>query len=112
MHIKKKGFKVYLSKDEDIFLDETELDQLFNLDLKKDSLDDIVRDWFIIGANTGFRAGEYAQLSSLNIETIDNQKVITKTTEKTGVKVALPVIKPQLLKTLKKRDFEFPKKSA
>ncbi|MDB2588498.1 site-specific integrase [Bacteroidia bacterium] len=107
---RKKGFKVYISKDEDIFLDEKELDQLFNLKLKKDSLDDIVRDWFIIGANTGFRAGEYAQLSSLNIESIDNQKVITKTTEKTGVKVALPVIKPQLLMTLKKRNFEFPKK--
>lgn len=109
MKFKLRGFKVEMSSDEDIYLNEDEIQKLFTLDLKFDFLDDRVRDLFIIGATTGFRISDLNTLSEFDIITENGKKYITKTSQKTKTQVSLPVTKNILIKTLEKRNYQFPK---
>jgi integrase len=105
----RRGFKVEMSSDDDIYLDENELNSLYELKLPFNSLKDRVRDLFLIGATTGFRISDLNTLTELNIVTDKGRKYITKTSQKTKTPVSLPLTKPLLIKTLEKRDYKFPK---
>ncbi|WP_395049024.1 tyrosine-type recombinase/integrase [Flavobacterium sp.] len=84
---------VTLSEDvENIYLDESELDFLFNLDLSKSPRLDKVKDLFLIGCYSGLRFSDLSQLTPENIvedEGIFYLEVVA--TQKTGESVSIPM---------------------
>ena len=84
---KKKAFAKPKEETEAIYLTETELDDIYKLDLDKISKLDRVRDLFLIGAHTGLR---FSDLSQLNKDNIKGNTIVVKTI-KTGVYVVIPM---------------------
>lgn len=100
---KKNKFVGVSEKTADIYLNESEINKIFNLDLSNNQRLDSVRDRFIIGLWTGLRISDFKRLNTENI----NKGVITIETQKTKKKVAIGM-HPQLKAVLKKRGGEFP----
>lgn len=101
---KKNKFMSVSEDTSDVYLDETEIDKIFNLDLSKNQRLDNVRDIFIIGLWSGLRISDFKRLDISNIK----DDVITITTQKTNKKVGIG-IHPQLRFVLDKRGGQFPK---
>ena len=87
----------------DIYLDENEINKIYNHELKHNYLKN-ARDWFIIGLRTGLRASDLLKLEKDCI--IDN--FIEWTTQKTEYPVIIP-IHPQVEEILKRRQGNFPR---
>lgn len=115
-----KGLKVAPSSRERVFvskpkepimkpyLNEEEINNIFNLDLSdNDSLDNI-RDNFIIGLWTGLRISDFN--TNLDISNIDEDYINIKTL-KTSTWVTIP-LHPQVKQTLNKRLGNLPLKSS
>ena len=84
----KNGFKVFKEDVEKIYLDENELEIIYNVELTKS--ESKVRDAFLISCYTGMRYSDIARLdSSKHIDF--EKKVITITTQKTNEKVIIPI---------------------
>lgn len=92
------------NKTKDIYLNESEIDLIFNTKFDNDYLDN-ARDWFIIGCRTGFRISDFLKLEKANIK----DEFIYKDTFKTDFPVIVPVHK-QIQSILDKRNREFPRK--
>ncbi|MFV8354366.1 phage integrase SAM-like domain-containing protein [Flavobacterium sp. XS2P14] len=92
------------NKTKDIYLNESEIDLIFNTKFDNDYLDN-ARDWFIIGCRTGFRISDFLKLEKANIK----DEFIYKDTFKTDFPVIVPVHK-QIQSILDKRNGEFPRK--
>ncbi len=88
-----------------VYLNESELQQMYHLDLKANPLMERTRDLFLIGACTGFRYSDY---STLRIENICLDGIIRKRTIKTEQDVAIPV-HPIVRSILKKYGNEIPR---
>lgn len=101
---KKNKFMSVSEDTSDVYLNETEINKIFKLDLSLNPRLDNVRDIFIIGLWTGLRISDFKRLDISNIK----DEVITITTQKTNKKVGIG-IHPQLRAVLDKRDGEFPK---
>ncbi|WP_226064044.1 site-specific integrase [Kaistella polysaccharea] len=100
---KKNKFVGVSESTSDIYLNEDEINKIFNLDLSNNLRLDNVRDRFIIGLWTGLRISDFKRLDTENIK----KGVITIETQKTKKKVSIG-IHPQLKAVLDKRDGEFP----
>ena len=87
-----------------VYLNEAEINKIFNLDLSHNPRLNNVRDTFIIGLWTGLRISDFKRLDITNIK----DDIITITTQKTNKKVGIGM-HPQLKATLDKRNGEFPK---
>ncbi len=88
----------------DTYLDENEIDVIFNLDLsKKTSLDD-ARDLLIVGVWTGLRVSDLKRINDFNIS---ENRISIAGTEKNNAYVELP-IHPQLKYVLEKRNNVLP----
>ncbi|RPD91617.1 hypothetical protein EGM88_14710 [Aureibaculum marinum] len=112
--------KRYFSKPHEIvnniYLNENELLDIYNVDLKdyepikinkslkltKQILEN-ARDIFLIGANTGLRVSDLNKLNDKNIITINGNKYINITTSKTGARLTIP-INPMVNAILNKRN--------
>lgn len=81
------------------YLNEEEIDRIFQLDLSEDEVLDNIRDSFIIGLWTGLRISDFN--NRLDIANIEEDYVNIKTM-KTGSWVTVP-LHPQFKATLKKR---------
>lgn len=92
------------NKTKDIYLKDSEINEIFNTKFEQDYLDNS-RDWFIIGLRTGFRVSDLLQLTKDNIQ----DGFIYKTTLKTEFPVIIP-IHEQVQDILDKRKGEFPRK--
>jgi len=92
------------NKTRDIYLNEEEINKIYNGKFEFDYLDN-ARDWFIIGLRTGFRVSDFLELSTNNIK----DGYIEKTTKKTEFPVIIP-LHNQVKEILKKRNGEFPRK--
>ncbi|MFH6947321.1 phage integrase SAM-like domain-containing protein [Flavobacterium sp. FlaQc-51] len=92
------------NKTKDIYLKDSELNLIYYTKFEQDYLDN-ARDWFIIGARTGFRISDFLKLSKDNL----NDGFIYKQTHKTDFPVIIP-IHEQVQKILDKRNGEFPRK--
>lgn len=101
---KKNKFTAVSEDASAVYLNEAEIDKIFNLDLSLNPRLNNVRDTFIIGLWTGLRISDFKRLDITNIK----DDVITITTQKTNKKVGIG-IHPQLRATLDKRNGEFPK---
>ncbi len=100
---KSPRFKTLIEESDSIYLNETELKRIYDLDLSKNPRLEKVRDLFIIGAFTGVR---FSDLDKINKKNIDNGYLHIKT-KKTGKKVVIPV-HTYVFEILQKYDYQLP----
>ena len=86
---KSKKFKVVTEETESIYLNEKEIDHLYNLDLSNNSRLEKVRDLFIVGCWTGLRFSDFSQITKENIK----DGFINIRTQKTDEFIAVPIRK-------------------
>jgi len=84
----KKGFKVFREDVETIYLNEDELEALYNLELPNGEAN--VRDAFLISCYTGMRYSDVDRLDVSNHIDFENN-IITIITQKTTKKVIIPM---------------------
>ena len=103
---KHKNFKQIRKKIYNIYLTTEELIKINELDLsdKPQRMDD-TRDLFLIGAFTGLRYSDYADLDSVNVE---GDKFIITDTKKTNTRVVIPQHRV-VRAIIRKRDGVIPK---
>jgi integrase len=97
------NFYVFNEEVDNVYLNETELQQLKNFDFKKDPHLDRVRDWFLLLAWTGSRFSDLDKISKSNIK--DN--TITYRQQKTNTLVTIP-LHPVVNEILQKYNFKMP----
>jgi integrase len=100
----KKGFKVFKENVETIYLNEDELNALYNLELHNGESD--VRDAFLISCNTGMRYSDIARLDA-NRHIDFERNMISIITQKTNEKVIIPM-KSMVVDILKKHNYQMP----
>lgn len=86
-----------------IYLTESEIDKIYNLDLSTNDRLEKVRDAFIVGCYSGLRFSDFTELKTENIQT-DLIKIKTK---KTGETVFIP-FKGRLVEIYRKYNSNFP----
>ena len=86
-----------------LYLDNDELDSIYNLDMEPGSQLDVCRDWMVIGALVGQRSSDLLKLTKANIKDDD---IILKQ-QKTGKRVYIPIA-PRVRFMLTKYGWEFP----
>jgi len=100
LRYKAKHFKVITEDVNNIYLNESELMDLRNLDLSKNERLAKVRDLFLIGCWTGLRFSDFTRLT---VESITNDEegnhYFNITTQKTETEVSIPIF-PELMPVL------------
>ena len=84
---KSKKFKTFNVPVDNIYLKESELDELFKLDLTGEPRYDKVRDLFLVGCWTGLR---FSDFSNIKPENIDGEFIEIKT-QKNAEPVVIPI---------------------
>jgi integrase len=97
-----KRFKILSEQTYSIYLNEKELEEMFQLDLSGNKKLERVRDLFIVGCWTGLRFGD---LTNILPENIKGDKIEIKT-QKTGQIVVLPM--HRMVKEIMERYKDFP----
>jgi integrase len=104
--------RVFVEKDQEEidhpYLNEKEIDSVYNLDLSNDLSLDNIRDNAIIGLWTGLRISDFNK--NLDISNIDGDYIRIKT-QKTGAWVTIP-LHPQVREVIKKRHGNLPVKTS
>jgi site-specific recombinase XerD len=108
MEFQNKSFEAMSEKVENIYLTETELKKIFDLDLSKNKPLEIIRDVFLCGCYTAQRYSDYSRIKKSNIRTIEGIKVIDLIQQKTGERVVIP-IRQELEFILQRYDYTLPK---
>jgi len=88
MIFKNRKFVVPTEVIESIALSQTEVNEIYELDLSHNKKLDQVRDLFIVGCCTGLRYGDLKQLNEINFNT---NELIQVKTEKTNTNVLIPI---------------------
>ncbi|HAN38667.1 MAG TPA: hypothetical protein DCQ29_07160 [Chitinophagaceae bacterium] len=97
-------FNAGREESDNIYLNEYELEAMINLNSFDNTKEEIVRDYFIIGAFTGLRFANYSSLDSYAIKD-DTIEVISI---KTNQKLSLPILQP-VKKIIEKYSNGWPK---
>jgi integrase len=104
--------RVFVEKDQEEidhpYLNEKEIDSVYDLDLSNDLSLDNIRDNAIIGLWTGLRISDFNK--NLDISNIDGDYIRIKT-QKTGAWVTIP-LHPQVREVIKKRHGNLPVKTS
>lgn len=103
--VEDKNFYIPTAKTQDTYLNEHEINMIFNYDLADRERLDNVRDLFIIGLRTGLRVSDFMRLKTTNLK----RDFIEIKTLKTGKEVAIP-LHSQVGAVLRKRNGKFPSK--
>lgn len=82
-----KRFRVISEKIDNIYLTESELNDLYHLDLSSNQRLEKVRDLFLIGCYTGLRFSDFTQLQPKNIK----GRFIEMETQKTAERIVIPL---------------------
>ncbi|MFN8302596.1 MAG: phage integrase SAM-like domain-containing protein [Saprospiraceae bacterium] len=106
-----ENFSIKKEKTTKIALSFDELEALYRLDLTDNTRLERVRDLFLIGAYSGLRFSDFSRLSPEHITTVEGEKMIQITTQKTGEQVFIPLF-PILETLLTKYRFAVPKISS
>ena len=107
--IDRKMFRSIKVPVQNIYLTETEIARLYELDLSDKPEWTLPRDVFLIGCYTAQRFSDYSRIKKENIRELnDGTKVIDLIQKKTGEQVLIP-IRPELMRLLEKYDFNVPK---
>jgi len=105
----RKSFKIIGEMVHNIYLNESEIKKIFELDLKDSPLYESARDIFLVGCYTAQRFSDYSKISPSNLKVLNNgKKVIELIQQKTGEKVIIPV-RSELEEILKRYDYNLPK---
>lgn len=105
--IERKKFKVITTEVHPVYLTQTEVETLYNLDLSDNKTLDVARDIFLIGCYTAQRFSDYSRINAKHIKEVKGGKVIELIQKKTGERVTIPV-RPELETILKKYDYNPP----
>lgn len=100
---KHSEFMAVSNKTKDTYLNEVEIDQIYNFDFGKSERLDNARDLFIIGLRTGLRISDFLRLKEINL----NKGFIEIETAKTGEPVIIP-LHSQIKAILEKRNGKLP----
>ena len=94
-----------------LYLNETELEKIFNLNLKsEDPIRSKVRDVFLIGCYTGQRVSDYSKINKSSIDNLSGgKKVFRLKQQKTGTDVVIPFLSNNIETILKRWDYNLPK---
>ena len=84
-----EDFKKMAEEVDNIYLTDTELQRLYELDLTTNPRLATVRDAFLIGCYTGLRFSDFMQIHPHNLT--NDGRLLTIYTQKTGAKVAVPL---------------------
>lgn len=104
LDFKKKAFRKPSAETKSIYLNESELDILYQHDFSKDTRLESVRDWFLIASYTGLRFSDFSRLTRNNIQR-DNIEILT---QKTLTPVVIP-LHTYVKVILEKYDYNLPK---
>jgi len=104
MAFKSKKFRAVSEDSENIYLNDDELKELYELDLRNNSRLERVRDLFYIGCQTGLRFSDLSRIKKENI--IGNKLTIPKII-KTGGSIVIP-LPYEVFEIMKKYDGNFP----
>ncbi|MGA2405276.1 MAG: site-specific integrase [Bacteroidales bacterium] len=85
---KRRKFKRLTEDTDKIYLNEKEVEAIYNLDFSKDQQLESIRDLFVIGCCTGLRFSDFSELKAENI--IDGDKIKIRT-NKTDELVIIPL---------------------
>ena len=94
-----RDFKKFSEEVDSVYLTDTELTALYDLDLTKTPGLDKARDLFLIGCYTGLRFSDFSQLRVENIK----DRILTRKTLKTSERVSIP-LNSKVLAILAKYD--------
>lgn len=100
---KSPRFKAISEESENIYLDETELKQIYNTDLSNKPNLDKVKDLFLIGCWTGLRFSDFTKIEQNNI----SKEYIEIMQQKTRSKVVIP-LHPVVISIWKKYNGSLP----
>ena len=107
--IESRKFRVLTAEVENIYLTESEIRAIAEVDLKGDKHKSIARDIFLVGCYTAQRFSDYSTINEGNIRTLESgQRVIDLKQQKTGNKVVIP-IRAELQAILDKYENRLPK---
>lgn len=98
-----KNFKVPKEDTESIYLNENEIEQIYNLDLSHNERLEKVRDLFIVGCWTGLRFSDFTNIQKSDIQ----GKNINIKTQKTNEKVSIPIHR-NVISIMKKYEGKYP----
>lgn len=94
-------------KAEEIYLSETELQALYEMQLE-DRKKDMARDIFLVGCYTSQRYSDYSRIRKSNVSFHDGIGIVTLTQQKTGTEVSIPILNDNLIRIFEKYDYELP----
>lgn len=107
--IESRKFRVLTAEVENIYLTESEIRAIAEVDLDGDKHKSIARDIFLVGCYTAQRFSDYSTINEGNIRTLDNgQSVIDLKQQKTGNRVVIP-IRAEMQAILDKYENRLPK---
>jgi hypothetical protein len=109
MEIERKAFKTISEPSESIYLNESEIESLFKLDLSGSNKHlEVTRDVFLCGCYTAQRYSDYGHITKDNLKIYSGNKVIELIQAKTGEKCIIPV-RPELDTILQRYNYTLPK---
>lgn len=92
------------------YLNDAEVQALYEMELPLRSHKDKVRDIFLVGVYTCQRVSDYNNLTRANFSTTSaGTKVIRLTQEKTDTTIVVPILNDNLERILEKYDYQLPK---
>ncbi|OYU84469.1 MAG: integrase [Flavobacterium sp. BFFFF2] len=103
LQYKHAEFATVSNETKDTYLSESEINRIFNFDLKENIRLSNAKDLFIIGLRTGLRVSDFMRVGVLNIK---DEKIIIET-QKTRKKVIIPM-HPQVKAILESRGGVLP----
>lgn len=98
-----KNFHVFTEEVDNVYLNETELQQLKDCDFSTAPHLDRVRDWFLLLAWTGSRFSDLEKIDKANIR----NGMITFRQQKTNTSVTIP-LHPVVISVLEKYNYQMP----
>lgn len=105
LHNVTKGIKTHKQEDNQIYLTEDEIQNIY--DLKLEGKEEIARDLFIFQLSSGQRYSDIENLSGKNLKEFINGDMVTITQKKTKTKVSFP-IDDKAKAILEKYDYTLP----
>lgn len=108
LEFRSRKFKRLNEPVESIYLNQEELNKMYTLDLREKPTLERVRDLFIIGCYTGLRYSDFTKIQPENIIKEKDSTYINIMTQKTSIRVVIPV-NPKLQEILNKYDGFIPK---
>ncbi|PQJ79552.1 tyrosine-type recombinase/integrase [Polaribacter porphyrae] len=103
--VESRNFTFRRDETIDIFLDEKEIEIIYNLDFSNNTRLNNVRDLFIIGLWTGLRVSDLKRINQFHFS---KDRIIISSTEKTNSSVKIP-IHPQVKNILTRRNKKLPR---